>query len=157
LYDREKTHSIIFVGGDVFRNRILMLENIYSKYGSRFEWFGKNKQIRGLELNELYASTKIVVGDSQPSPLYWSNRIYETLGRGGFLLHPYVDGLDTEFIDGVHLVCYDRNNIDDLFKKIDYYLEHEDEREKIRKAGHELVKTKYTYKERCKELMKNYD
>lgn len=157
LYDREKTHEVIFVGGDVYRNRILMLEDLHRKYGNRFEWLGREKQIRGLALNELYASTKIVVGDSQPSPLYWSNRIYETLGRGGFLLHPKVEGLETEFIDGVHYVSYERGNSDALIKKIEYYLEHEDEREKIRKAGFEHVKNNYTYRHRCIELMKNYD
>jgi spore maturation protein CgeB len=111
--------------------------------------------VRGLPLNELYSSTKIVVGDSQPSPHYWSNRLYETLGRGGFLLHPHTEGIETEFEDGKHLVLYDRNDLQDLYDKIDYYLSHDNARETIRRAG--FVKGKYTYKDRCRELMKNYE
>lgn len=159
LYDREKIHDIIFVGNDVFKTRVKMLNHLASKYGKRFERFGHtpDKVVRNLPLNELYASTKVVVGDSQPSPRYWSNRIYETLGRGGFLLHPKVEGIEEEFIDGVHLVLYDRDNLEDLTNKIDYYLEHDDERERIRKQGFEHVKNNFTYKHRCIELMKHYD
>ena len=159
LYDREKTRDIIFVGGNVYHTRNDLLGGLKLRYGNRFEQFGNkpDNQVRGLPLNELYASTKIVVGDSQKSDYYWSNRLYETLGRGGFLLHPYVKGIEEEFEDSKHLVLYERDNLQDLYAKIDYYLTHDEEREKIRKAGHELVKTKYRYKDRCVELMKNYE
>ena len=50
-------------------------------------------QIRGRELASLYATTKVNIGDSclvgEPER-YWSDRIPETLGRGGFLIHPEV-------------------------------------------------------------------
>ena len=159
LYEREMKHDVIFVGGNVYRTRTIMMSELQRKYGEKFERFGHNPDciVRNLPLNELYASTKVVVGDSQPSDYYWSNRLYETLGRGGFLLHPYTKGIDEEFEDGKHLVLYERDNMDDLFAKIDYYLEHDEEREKIRRAGHEHVKNNYTYKHRCIELMKNYD
>lgn len=154
MYDRPKTQDIVFVGNDAYQTRANMLEMLHSHYGKRFKWRGKpGDTIRNLPLNELYASTKIVVGDSQPSPRYWSNRIYETLGRGGFLLHPYVEGLEEEFEIGKHLVTYKYGDLDDLFAKIDYYLEHEEEREAIRKAGFEHVKANYTYKHRCQKLL----
>lgn len=156
LLDREKTHEIIFVGGDYFHNRGDLLNGLKDRYGGKFEWLGKDGLLRNMALNEVYASTKIVVGDSQPSPHYWSNRIYETLGRGGFLIHPRVEGLETEFEDKKHLVLYERGNLEELYKLIDYYLEHEEEREVIRKAGFEHVKNNYTYKHRCIELMKHY-
>lgn len=152
LYERKKTHDIIFVGGDHFRNRGWLLDGLAKHYGSAFEHWGFPVQIRNLPLNELYASTKIVVGDSQPSPHYWSNRIYETLGRGGFLIHPKVAGLEKEFEDGKHLVLYDRGNMPQLYDLIDYYLKNSDEREKIRRAGFEHVKNNYTYKHRVQEL-----
>lgn len=155
MYDLPKDKDVIFVGGDFYKTRRMMLEALYERYRERFSRYGiPGKIVRGLPLNELYGSTKVVVGDSQPSPHYWSNRIYETLGRGGFLLHPMVAGLDTEFEIGKHLVTYEYGNMDDLFAKIDYYLEHEDEREAIRKAGFEHVKKHYTYKKRCEALLK---
>lgn len=159
LYDREKTYDVIFVGGDGFKTRVEMLEGLANRYGKKFERFGDTPDniVRNLPLNELYASTKVVVGDSQPSPHYWSNRLYETLGRGGFLLHPKTEGIKDEFTDGVHLVLYERGDLQDLYDKIDYYLTHDEEREKIRRAGFEHVKKNYTYKKRCIELMKNYE
>lgn len=157
LYDRPKTKDVIFVGSDSFGNRAKMLDGLKKRYGKRFEWHGYETSIRNLPLNELYATAKVVVGDSFPSSRYWSNRIYETLGRGGFLLHPHVEGIEEEFEDGKHLVLYKRGDMDDLYTKIDYYLSHDEEREKIRVAGFEHVKNNYTYKHRCIELMKNYE
>lgn len=156
LYDLPKTRDVIFVGADAFYTRAPMLEALKERYN--FEWWGQNKnRIRGLPLNELYASSKVVVGDSQPSPKYWSNRVYETLGRGGFLLHPITEGLSEEFTDGVHMVFYERGNQKQLNALIDYYLKHDVEREKIRKSGFEHVKKNFTYKHRCIELIKNYE
>lgn len=159
LYERELVNDVIFVGGNVYKTRTNMLDGLQMRYGKGFKRFGSSPAniVRGLPLNELYASTKIVVGDSQPSDNYWSNRLYETLGRGGFLLHPHTKGIEQEFEDGVHLVLYERDNLADLYAKIDYYLTHDEEREKIRRAGFEHVKKNYTYKQRCIELMKNYD
>src|SRR5687767_3767834 len=60
--------------------------------------------IRGHALNELYASVPVIVGDSCNPGFalsnYWSDRVYETLGRGGFLVHPAVPGLDADFAAG---------------------------------------------------------
>lgn len=58
--------------------------------------------IRGLDLNDAYWSAKVVVGDSclvprrdgSPMTRYCSDRVPETLGRGGILIHPSVEGID---------------------------------------------------------------
>lgn len=107
---------------------------------------------RNLALNQALANCKIVLGDSYPSPNYWSNRIYEVLGRGGFLLHPYTDGLDAEFTEGVHYVGYERGNFDALADTVRYYLDHDKEREAIRVAGFEKC-GQYTYTHRVQELL----
>jgi spore maturation protein CgeB len=51
-------------------------------------------------------------------------------------------------------VFYEYNNLSQLQELIDYYLEHEDEREKIRISGHEFVKNNYTYKNRWESVLK---
>ena len=57
--------------------------------------------IRGKELNDLYATAKVVVGDTLCKgfnyPYYFSDRLFETTGRGGFLIHPYIKGLEDYF------------------------------------------------------------
>lgn len=113
---------------------------------------------RGLELNQLLADTKIVVGDSLclnfDYPYYWSDRVYEIMGRGGFLIMPYIKGLDDTFEDGKHLVYYEFGDFKQLKTLIDYYLEHTSEREYIRRAGHELVANHHTYTQRWKAILK---
>lgn len=114
------------------------------------KWYGRidTDAVRGMDLNRLYAKTKIIVGDSVPSPRYWSNRIVETLGRGGFLIHREVEGLREEYPD---LVTY--GTYEDLRAKIDYYLTHEDERQEIVRKNFEWVRDNYTMDKKCAELI----
>jgi spore maturation protein CgeB len=54
-------------------------------------------------------------------------------------------------------VFYEYNNLDQLKQLIDYYLEHEEEREEIRKSGHDMVKINYTYKNRWQTILKELE
>lgn len=171
VYDKEcyitplkKKHDVIFVGSKKYhpewQYRPKLINWLESTYGDSFEHYGNGgkESVRGDKLNNLYSSTKIVVGDSLclkfNYPDYWSDRVYETMGRGGFIIHPYISGMEREFEDKKHLVFYEYGNFDQLKELIDYYLEHDDEREAIRKAGHELVKSKFTYKNRWEQILK---
>jgi hypothetical protein len=171
VYDKECVYTpaipkeeIIFVGSKTYHAewpyRPKLINFLSQTYGARFNLYGKEGLgvVRGQELNNLYASTKIVVGDTLcPNfdyPDYWSDRIYETLGRGGFLIHPYIPGLEKEFEDKKHVVFYEYNNLDQLNQLIEYYLEHEEEREEIRRSGHDMVKNNYTYKNRWQHILK---
>lgn len=148
MLDLPKEHDVVFVGTDNpnYPYRKQMVKAVGA------EWFGKQEIIRGPDLNKLYASSKIVVGDSVPSPRYWSNRIYETVGRGGFVIHPRIEGLNDEFKEGTHIACYTHGDLDELKEKIAYYLKHEDEREKIRKAGFEHCRANYKLSQRVRTL-----
>jgi hypothetical protein len=125
-----------------------------------FRAFGPNfgKVVRGHALNQLYATAKIVVGDSfSPNfayPGYWSDRIPETLGRGGFLIHPRIKGIEDFYQDGVHLCLYDYGDFGQLREYIDYYLNNDAEREAIRAAGHEHVKENHTFTNRWETILK---
>lgn len=150
-------YDVAFVGSHnpEFKYRTELMRRLSEQYKSRFHWVGRNysKECRGSDLNDLYASVKIVVGDSVYSPHYWSNRIYETLGRGGFLIHPHIPGLDQEFEYYKHFIPYDYGDFDGLFVKIEHYLKHPEEREEIRKAGQKHVKENYTLTHRAKQLI----
>ena len=156
--------DVIFVGSKSYHPeweyRPKLINFLEESYPKNFTLYGREgvKSVRGQELNDLYASTKVVVGDTLcPDfnyPIFWSDRIYETLGRGGFLIHPYIKGLDREFKDKKHVVFYEYGNLKQLKELIDYYLENDKEREEIRKAGHEFVKNNYTYKHRWETILK---
>lgn len=163
--DTLKTEQVIFVGSRGYHSEwsyrpelIDWLKNTYGKSFTHVGGDGDTGVLRGAELNNMYAHTKIAVGDSLcinfDYPHYWSDRIYETLGRGGFMIHPYIKGMEEHFEDGKHLVFYKFGDFADLKTKIDYYLEHDDEREAIRLAGHEHVKKNHTYTIRWQTIIK---
>ena len=134
----------------VHKGRLQLVEALTDHYGDRFRLI---TDIRGLHLNKALASIRVIVGDSYPADYYWSNRIYEILGRGGFLLYPKTVGLEEEFIDGQHYVGFERGNFRELFKVVDRFVVDEEEREKIRKAGYGHVLSNYTYKHRVAVLL----
>ena len=158
--------EIVFVGNKGYhpewQYRPNLIKWLEEKYIGRFGWYsGEENSLglkRGLEMNQLFADTKIVVGDTLCMnfnyPYYWSDRLWETLGRGGFLIMPYVKGMKKYVTDGTHLRFYEFGNFKQLKYMIDYYLKNDDEREKIRKAGHEYVKKNHTYVHRWKEILR---
>lgn len=156
-------NEVIFVGSKGYHPewsyRPQLINWLEENYKERFKHFGGDGlgTVRGEALNQLYGSSKIAVGDTLcinfDYPYYWSDRIYETLGRGGFLIHPYIKGIEEHFTDKEHLVFYEYGNFDQLKFLIEYYLYNVEEREKIRKAGHEHVKTNHTYKNRWEFIL----
>jgi len=161
-----KVHDVIFVGSKGYHKewpyRPKLINWLQETYGDRFgHYSGEEEAIglkRGKDLNQLYADSKVVVGDSLclnfNYPHYWSDRVTETLGRGGFLIMPYIEGLNDYYEDGKHLVNYEFNDFDQLKFLIDYYLINDKEREAIRKAGHEHVKKNHTYTNRWQFILK---
>lgn len=114
--------------------------------------------VREGRLRSLYATARIVVGDSclaGGAVRYWSDRIPETLGRGGFLIHPEVEGLDDWYRNGVHLVTYPLGDFDALGDLIAYWLRpaQDDERRAIAAAGRELVLGRDTYTHRMSTVL----
>jgi spore maturation protein CgeB len=105
----------------------------------------------------MYAKTKIAIGDSLNIgfnyPYYTSDRLFESTGRGGFTIYPRIKGLEEYFEDSKEIVFYEHGNFEDLSNKIDKYLADDEEREKIRMAGHERTKTEHTYLNRWTAIM----
>ena len=157
-------NDIIFVGQYHYHPewpyRPQLIDWLGQTYGDRFTRIAGDTlagTVRGHDLNRLYGSSNVVVGDSLcPNfdyPDYWSDRVTETLGRGGFLIMPYIKGLERSFRDGEHLRYYEFGNFTQLRELIDFYSTHGAEREQIRRAGHELVKAKHTYANRWQQIL----
>ncbi|MGH7748270.1 MAG: glycosyltransferase family protein, partial [Candidatus Dormibacteria bacterium] len=148
-------NQVIFAGSDSyhpeypFRNR--MVSQLKEVYGSNFRIYQGIRQDR---LNSLYATAKVVVGDHcfAGVPRYISDRLFETAGRGGFIIYPETEGV-TSLIPG--LVTYKPQDLVDLRKKIDYFLADENQKERIerRNEAHEWVKKNGTYDNRMIELL----
>lgn len=109
---------------------------------------GDRPGYRGAPLNDIYASATVVVGDScfAGAPFYWSDRVPETLGRRGFLLHPFSEGME------MPMAHYNPGDLGDLGDKIRYWLADAFHREVMQERGFEWVKEHDTYHNRVQEM-----
>lgn len=111
--------------------------------------------VRGALLGELYATVPVVVGDSclagdPPPSRYWSDRIPETVGRGGLLIHPEVGGLADWYSHDEHLLTYPLGDFDSMVALAELALENPDRAREVRRAGRELVLARDTYVHRMR-------
>lgn len=115
--DAPRAPELVFVGTrhgyhDEHRWRPQLFDTMERRYGDRFCWYGNGSPrgtLRGPDLDGLYASPHhVIVGDScfaGARRAYFSDRLVETLGRSGLLLHPDLHGCMYE--DGQHYLAYE--------------------------------------------------
>lgn len=131
--------------------RLKLYRFLAKTYGGRFRlWEGG---IRGQDLADLYASVKVLVGDSclaGNSRRYWSDRSPECAGRGGFLIHPETEGYVEAF---PFIPTYPLGDFDQLRLQIDYYLEHEEQRRYLAEMGRLHVKGNHLYEHRMERIL----
>lgn len=161
---QEVRYDIIFTGSKGYHPehpfRPQLIDFLTRTYGMRFIHIGNDgevKQKRGLELNRIYRNAKIVVGDTLQInfdyPYYYSDRLFEVPGRGGFSIFPNINGVEECYEDGKEIVLYEHGNLQDLKEKIDYYLTHDAEREAIRLAGFKRTLQDHTYVKRWEFIL----
>lgn len=136
----EKTQDVGFCGNVLNRGHVI---DSLEKYGIKKDIF-----VIGDSMVRAINSYKIHLNCNISNDINY--RTFETTGCGTFLLTNYTPGLEKLFRIGEEIVVYD--SIEDLDQKVAYYLENEEEREKIAKAGYERSKKDHTYAERCKWL-----
>lgn len=154
----EFAYDVAFVGSFAYHRewnyRPYLINWLKNTYGARFRLFGSDGEcVRGARLNSLYNTAKVIVGDSTASPNYWSDRIPETVGRAGFLIHPRVEGLEKQFEYYKHLIPYYVGEMEELKEIIDFYVSHDAERNAIRLAGQQHTLAHHTYEVRATQLI----
>lgn len=155
---------IVFVGSpaasyhDEWPWRGELIEGLSARYGAEFfRWPTEQRgRLHGTALTSLYQSATCVVGDSLALPGhtgYWSDRFYETVGRGGYLIGPYVPGIEHHFGDDVHLSLYDPGALDQVFGLVDAALRKPEHGRKLAKQGQEHVRAHHTYTHRVRAIL----
>ncbi len=148
-------HEIVFVGSRGYHPEYPFREELISflekTYGDRFGQYGGGGlgTVRGHDLNTLYATAKIIVGDSCFGGNirgYYSDRVPETTGRGGFLLHP-----ENEYISNPGVASYE--DLRDLQEIIAYYLQNENDREVMKSMGFAYTRMNDTYTKIMEEVL----
>ncbi len=77
-------------------------------------------------------------------------RAWDILAAGGFVLSNYQEELPEFFTPGVEIETY--GSFEECASKIAYYLEHEEERAAIAKAGHDKAKELHNYVTRFTQM-----
>lgn len=133
------------------------IAQLQQRWGSRFHVIGAGlpkTRVHGRELADLFARTKIVVAPDGPgSDYYWSNRVYLTMGLGGFLLHPYSAGLRRQYPGPVPLMY---NNREELNHFIEQMLnpKKENDRQAMIEAGLVWTANQNLYRHRVQDLIR---
>ena len=114
-------------------------------YGKRFKLI---TGVREGDLNDAYASAKVVVGDScfAGEPYYWSDRVPETVGRGGYLIHPFSEGMHAGY-------CLPYVGLEHLRQQIEDSLELPEMRRKWVRYQMEIVRQHETYSQRVQTIL----
>lgn len=79
-------------------------------------------------------------------------RIFDIMGCGGFLMTNYQAELTDYFEIGKDLEAY--SSLEELIDKCNYYLQHDEERNKIALQGYQAVKQFHTYPLRIMEMLR---
>ena len=83
-----------------------------------------------------------------------SDRYFETLGRGGFLLAPDVPILaGLGFKDGLNIGLYEAGDIESLDRQIDYYLAEPERRRAMVDKALDLISLEHTYRNRMEFMI----
>lgn len=144
----EKRWDVCFVGtSDKHSLRKVVLEQIRINCPNAF--VGK---LPWAKIREYYSRAKVVVNYSINNDI--NLRFFETMGAGALLLTNRINnnGFDDLFEDGENLVVYD-NIMQDLPKKLNYYIKDKLKREQIARAGFNLVNQKHTFTNRFRQML----
>jgi len=137
------------------RERVHVLNKLAEKYDVKFYTKDKDtsqlspavKILPGMGYDELfnvYAQSKININITLHCIQTGAcQRIFDVLAAGGFLLTNYQEELEELFVPGEELVFY--HNEQELLELAEYYLTHEEERERIAANGQKKVLEKYTF------------
>jgi hypothetical protein len=101
----------------------------------------------------IYQAAKISIGDSQwPDTGFVSNRVFQALAAGGAMLaHQWFRGMEElGLVDGE--TCAVWKNAGELREKVDFYLQHPNERRQVAAAGEALALEKHSFTARVREL-----
>lgn len=131
--DTPKIHKVSFIGNvDVARQEYL--DTCHGQIDAWSEIHMTNKAF-GEKHARVVSESDINLNFTRKGGT--SDRVYKVLAAGGFLLTQEWPGMLSEFSPGMDFATF--TDIADMCTKIDFYLEHKEERQRIAKNGHASV------------------
>jgi spore maturation protein CgeB len=154
-YDLLKTIDVSFVG-QCYGRRPEIIEKLRS-HGIAVEAYGYGWPNGPLPIDEMvrtYSRSKINLGfgeiDGYNKTYCLKGRDFEIPISGGLYLTQYHPELEACYDLGKEIVVYD--NLDDMVKKIQFFLAHPNEAERIRKSGLQRSRAEHTWEMRFEKI-----
>jgi hypothetical protein len=138
----DKDIDVLFVGSILPRRR-MWLDRLKKRHGI------VETKAFGRDMTSLFNRAKIILNIHAEDYPDTETRVFEALGCGAFLLTEKLAD-NNPFVSGEHLV--EVNDLDAMNDAIDYYLEHEVERDIIARRGHENAICNHTYIHRAVQI-----
>ncbi len=168
LAPSQKKYNAVFVGGISKRHADSIDAFEYLAHNTDIDFWGygakelpSGSPIRkkhrgeawGIEMYDILRKANISVNRHIDAAENFANnmRLYETTGVGTMLITDHKNNLGELFEIGKEAETY--RTKEELLEKIKYYLAHEEEREKIARAGQERTLKDHAYEARMKELV----
>jgi len=140
----KKEHDITFIG-NVYGNREALLNQIKKPVNIISNVYGENHAI---EVSKSKINLNFCTGDGA------SDRVYKVLAARGFLLTDDWHGRPELFTDEKDMVIF--KDIEDLNKKIEFYLSNPSQAKQIAEQGHQTVQN-YTREHWAKRIIEIYE
>lgn len=151
----KKEYDLIIVG-HARKDRIEIVNKLrevcrIGLYGNG--WENGKGEVHGLEQVKAINSGKMYLSFSHTQAGYNNVKVglFEAMACNQFVITSYMEELSHYFEIGKEIVCYKDEN--ELMELIQYYLLHEDEREKIRNAGYVRFLREHTYISRWNDMI----
>lgn len=139
-----KDYDVAFVGHVNNERRVEALDRLFREFPNFF--YG---QRLFNDAANIYARSKIVFNIAMTDDI--NMRCFEALGSRSFLITDDLPTLRDLFTPDEHLVTY--TDLDDMVRKVSYYLKHDEEREKIAAQGYAHVIKNHTIECRVNTML----
>jgi len=148
--DLPRIYDVGFVGNISYAHRSTPRARRLKAIAARWRTNDFYRHYTPDEVGQVYSQSRIVFNTSIAGDV--NMRVFEGTASGALVLTDSIaNGLGELFEIGREIVTY--KNDADLFDKIAYYLDHEDERQAIAQAGYDRTHTQHTYAHRMKWLL----
>lgn len=164
-----ESFDVTFIGafhGPIYESRLTWLEVLCKQLSQMAVWGPKadhlspaspvrqcyKGQAWGEQMLRILRGSKLTLNHHGDIAPYANNmRLYEATGVGALLITDWKENLREMFEPGKEVVAY--RTPEECAKMIRYYLEHEEERQTIARAGQERTLQEHTYYHRMQELV----
>jgi len=127
------------------------IKNLKIFYKIFFIYFFSKKPVFGKKMYSVLSKSKILVNQHIEDTDYAGNmRLFEGTGSGCLMITDHKKELEKLFIIDEEVITY--KNSDELFKKIEIYLQNPTELKKIAKKGQEKTMSNHNYSNRINQL-----